>query len=564
MPSFPKLGTGRLSLPFVKRLDRYVKSLPAGDRFIAYALGWIVIATSVVGIYALERSFLVAVPAHGGSLTEGVVGTPRFVNPLLASTDADRDLVSLTYAGLMGHGENGLVPVLAESYEVSPSGTVYTFTLREDAQFSDGTPVTADDVVYTVQKAQDPGLKSPVLSNWANIRAEAVDARTVRFTLPRPYAPFLEDTTLGILPSLHWRKVTNAEFAFSPLNTVPVGAGPFEVSGISRGKNGAITAYHLKSVKTYAPGRAYLDQIHLVFYADIAALQAAVKKGAVDSAYGIATEGALRAPYARIFAVFFNPTNTPLFQKAEVRKALSLAVDREGLVEDVLGGYATASMGPVPGSSLPLPNEETRLAEARDALTAAKWTYDEEAGAWKNGAQTLSVTLKTSNVPELKAIATKVKADWEAFGVPTTVEFHDPSELTQTVIRPRTYGALLFGEVVGRTPDLYAFWSSKERTDPGLNIANYANTRVDLILERMRSERDPAKLAADLEETNRLIAADYPAVFLYTPDFVYTVPGDLEGVSLAGIAAPSDRFSNVARWYRHTELVWPYFARSSR
>jgi peptide/nickel transport system substrate-binding protein len=154
------------------------------------------------------------------------------VNPLLALTDPDRDLTTLTFAGLMGEGANGLRPVLAESYTISPDGKVYTFVLRKGIKFTDGTPITADDVVFTVEKAQDPALKSPELANWANIRAEATDARTVRFTLPKAYAPFLEDATLGILPSHIWKNVPNAQFPFDKAHRGAGRDGP--IQGIAR------------------------------------------------------------------------------------------------------------------------------------------------------------------------------------------------------------------------------------------------------------------------------------------------------------------------------------------
>ncbi|MEK7100083.1 MAG: ABC transporter substrate-binding protein, partial [Patescibacteria group bacterium] len=235
------------------------------------------VVTCLVGLVALERAFLVKVPAHGGGLTEGEVGAPRFVNPLLALSDADRDLTTLTYAGLMGIGADGsFVPVLAESYSVSEDGKTYTFILRANATFSDGTSVTADDVVYTVEKAQDPGLKSPEYANWANIKAEAVDARTIRFTLPQPYAPFIEDTTLGILPSRLWRNVANDQFPFTPLMEKPVGAGPFKVTRVERDKNGLIKAYELTSFKGYALGRPFLDRITLKFYSSPTDLATAV------------------------------------------------------------------------------------------------------------------------------------------------------------------------------------------------------------------------------------------------------------------------------------------------
>lgn len=550
-----------------RRLDGYVRALPPGDKAIAFALGALVTAASLCSLYALERSFLVTEPAYGGTLVEGTVGSPRFVNPLLALSDSDRDLVALTYAGLMGEDSSGnLVPVLADGYTVSADGKTYTFTLRQDAEFSDGTPVTASDVVYTIQKAQDPGLKSPEYANWTGVAVSAPDARTVVFTLNKPYAPFLENTTLGILPARLWQGVSDDEFPFSDLNTKPVGAGPFAAGTVTRDASGIIQSYTVTANKHYALGRPYLDGIRFVFYAEESDLADALKNGSVGSAYGVPSAHALQSPYSRVFGVFFNANENPVFAHKEVREALSLALDRAYIADTVLGGYATPLAGPVPPGSgaeeTPVP--AVSLADAAKALEDAGWTYDTENRAWTlaKTKETLSVTLKTSNVPELKAVATAVKSEWEALGVPVDVELYEPGDLTQNVIRPRDYGALLFGMVVGRDRDLYAFWDSKEMKDPGLNIAMYSNPKVDALLEKARTESDSAAVTDDLGQIESLVAADYPAAFTHAPDFLYTVPAELRGVALPQITAPSDRFASVANWYLRTEAVWPVFARS--
>jgi peptide/nickel transport system substrate-binding protein len=555
-----------MTIPPFSQYFNYTRRLSPSDRVIANVLGSLVLIACIVALLAFARSFMTAVPAYGGSLSEGIVGSPRFVNPLLATSDTDRDLVALTYAGLMGHNANGdLVPVLASGYQESVDGRVYTFTLRSNAAFSDGTPVTADDVVYTITKAQDPGLKSPALANWTNIRTEAVDAHTVRFTLPKPYAPFLEDVTLGILPAHIWKSVSDGGFPFSPRQTMPIGAGPFKVTKVVRAGDGSITSYNLAVFTGFAPGRAYLNGMRISFYADQTSLVTALRKGAVESGYGVATPHALRVPYSRVFGVFFNPAKVAVFAKPEVRKALSLAIDRQALVKDALGGYATPIAGPVPPSAgvpaLPLPNSSLHLDDAKQALITAKWKFDTTSNTWKLGSTTLAVTLTTSNVPELKAVAAQIQKDWQALGVPTTIELVDPTALTQNVIRPRAYGALLFGEVIGRTPDLFAFWSSSERTDPGLNIAGYGDKTTDALLQKLRIEQDSAATAQDLAMLNAKIASTYPAAFTHTPDFLYTIPSNLQGVRLSAVTSPSDRFDDVAHWYKNSELVWPAFAK---
>jgi peptide/nickel transport system substrate-binding protein len=563
------LLTRKRHIPYLAEVEAHIKTLPPGDRLIAGFLGALVVMFGLLGLYSFVRSFYVEVPAQGGSITEGVLGSPRFVNPLLALSDSDRDLSTLTFAGLMGAGKDGtLVPVLAESYDITEEGKVYTFRLREGIEFSDGTPVTPDDVVFTIEKAQDPSLKSPELPNWSNILVEAVDARTVRFTLPKAYAPFLESTTLGILPAHLFRNMKNEEFPFSPLMTNPVGAGPFTVTSVKRNSDGIVTSYELSAFKAYALGRPYLDTIRFVFFSREDDLQAALSSGRVQSAYGIPDERALRAPFAQAFGVFWNPDENPVYNDASVRHALSVATDREAIAEDVLGGYGTPLYGPVPpGSGIDKGGLEEsftslteRTARAAEILEEGGWTYDTDARIWANGkkGQQLSVTLKTSNVPELKTVAQKVQEDWERLGVPVSIELYEPGDLTQNVIRPRRFEALLFGMVVGREHDLYAFWHSSQRNDPGLNISSYTNRVVDELLEEIRETQDAEARSDALRQINNFIALDYPAVFTHTPDFVYVPPKGIEGIGLPQITSPADRFATVALWYRNTEAVWPF------
>ena len=552
---------------FFESLSKLVRSLPPGDKFIASILALVFVFSCLAGTIALERTILVQVPATGGSLTEGIVGTPRFVNPLLALTDVDRDLATLTYAGLMGIGPAGVRPVLAESYTISPDGKTYTFLLRKGLKFTDGTPITADDVVFTVQKAQDPALKSPELANWSNIRAEAVDARTIRFTLPKAYAPFIEDTTLGILPAHLWKTVPTEQFPFDKRMETPVGAGPFKVTNILRNRSGLITGYDLEANGAYATGRPYLDAIRVRFYASNEELSSAYRHGSIQSAYGINAPGARTAPYSRVFGVFFNQSQDPALAQLAVRKALSIAIDRDHLTKDILGNYATPLMGPVPpGSGIvspPVPRGD-RVQQAKKILTDAGWKYDETAGMWKNAKLKLSldsVTVTTSNVPELKTIAGAIETDWQALGVATSLQYDDPGVLVSSVIRPRKFQALFFGMVIGRDQDLFAFWDSSQKNDPGLNIAGYTDTTVDALLEKARQESDPKTRATELQKASDTIAAAYPAAFTHAPDFVYALPKAMQGVVLPQITSPSDRFATVATWHVRTQWVWPVFVK---
>lgn len=564
-PSPPRLRVPALArYSPIRPFAAYVAGRSPADRAIIAALVALIGAMSIIGTLSYIRAFQVSVPAYGGSLTEGVVGSPRFPNPVLAVSDVDRDIVALTYAGLMGYDADGeFVPVLAQSVERSPDGATYTFVLREEARFSDGTPVTADDVAFTVGLVQDPATKSPIAAQWNGVRTEVLDSRTIRFTLPQAYAGFIDETTLGILPRRLWENVSAEALPFHRYTDEPVGAGPFSLRSVSRTRDGSVESYRLEASDTYSLGRPYLDSITLAFFEDQAALRDAVASGSVDSAYGVTGARTLRAPYERVFGVFFNGETSAALEERAVRRALSLAIDRERIVADTFSGYATPINGALPPGGdlpqLPLPDPATRLQLARESLEDAGWTFDTELGRWSKDDDELAVELVTSNAPELRAVAGEIAADWTALGVPVELTFYAPTELSQQAIRPRTYQALLFGQVVRGMPDLSAFWASTERTGTGLNITQFSNPEADRLVRELRTgtSQDPAAASTRVQE---LIAEDAAAAFLYTPDFVYSVPKSLYGVTPGRIGVPSDRFRGVHGWHRYAERVWPIFA----
>lgn len=570
-----------LGLPFTRTADDTYQSFTASGRALFLFFAGMCVVSTVGLLYILNESVLVPSPARGGSLTEGILGSPRFINPILAASDADRDVTALTYSGLLrATPDGGYEPNLAQSYEVSQDGVSYTFVLREDASFHDGKPVTADDVVFTIEKIQDPGLKSPLRANWDGVLVEALDSRTVRFTLKAAYAPFIKNLSLGIVPKHLWAGVSDEEFPFSELNANPVGSGPYKVDAIERTASGIPSIYELQPFGRYVGGAPYLS-LTLRFYQSEDALVAALKDGEVDAASGISPDKLVglqgptiaTTPLNRVFGVFFNQNQSELLRSRAVRRALNASVDRSNLIQKVLGGYGTPLMGPVPPSVLPSGTSTlpAGIETAREILADDGWTPNEQGVLSKTtgkGAsattQTLSFDLSTANVPELRAAAQYLKDTWGQLGVAVNVKVFEAGDLSQNVIRPRRFDALLFGEVIGRELDLFAFWHSSQRNDPGLNIAGYANATADDVLQDLRQTADTAKRQELYREFSDELAADVPAVFLYTPDFVYSIPNDIQGLDLGLVESPSDRFLSVAQWHREIDYVWPIFAQTQR
>ena len=174
----------------------------------------------------------------------------------------------------------------------------------------------------------------------------------------------------------------------------------------------------------------------------------------------------------------------------------------------------------------------------------------------------LSFTIATADEPELVATVNALAEAWRAAGIKVTVQVYSLSELNTSVIRPRSYDAILFGEVVGRTADLFAFWHSSQRNDPGLNLALYTNLRVDSLLSQARTTNDPEEREKLYSQFSTAVVKDDPALFLYAPEFLYIVPQAMHGIALGALTTPSERFLNVYQWYTDTEKVWSIFSRN--
>src|SRR3972149_2817877 len=235
--------------------------------YLAFLFLFAILATStVVLVGQINNLFLKEVPISGGSLSEGIIGTPRFINPVLALSDADKDLTALVYSGLMRKENNGdLSPDLAEKYEISDDGLIYTVTLKENIFFHDKEPVTAEDVIFTINKIKDPNIKSPRRLNWEGVTAISVDDRTVEFTLKQPYSSFLNNLMIGILPAHLWKNVTPEEFSFSELNIKAVGSGPYKITKVKNKSSGIPDYYELQSFSRFVLGQPYIDNITIKF-----------------------------------------------------------------------------------------------------------------------------------------------------------------------------------------------------------------------------------------------------------------------------------------------------------
>ena len=569
-------------LPSKNEIIKAISHFSKKEYFVFLGFVAILIVSTLVILENVNKSFMVNVPIEGGSVAEGIIGTPRFVNPILAFSDADQDIVSLVYSGLMRKNTEGnLIPDLASGYDVSEDGLTYTFTLKDDIYFQDKTPVTVDDIIFTINEIKDPIIKSPKKGNWDGISVEKVDEKIIKFVLKQPYASFLENTTLGILPKHLWN---NSPIELNDTNIQPIGSGPYMIEKVSKQSGGLIDYYDLIPFNKFTLGKPYIQKITLHFYQSEDEQISALLSGEVDQISSITPSNAeilkdknyriesLTLP--RIFGLFFNQNQNQTFTNKKIIEAINLAINKNSIVNDILFGYGVVIDEPIPQSIINYQSQNKKddvsygdkVQGAQDILSKDGWVKGEDGflqktviNKKKKETTNLEFSISTGNAPELTRSAELIKENLENIGMKVTIKTFEIGNLNQGVIRSRKYDALLFGQIINHESDLFAFWHSSQRKDPGLNIAMYTNLKVDKLLEEAFTTISRDKREEKYIQFENEIIKDTPAVFLYSPDFIYVMSKNIQGFSLDHIITPGNRFLNSYLWYTETDDVWKIF-----
>ena len=520
---------------------------------------------------ALYLTSTTAIPEAGGEYIEGIAAQPRYINPILSQTsEADADLVEVIYSGILGYDATGkLVKRLAENYEVSGDGKTYTVTLKQGIKWHDGEELTAEDVLFTIRAIQEPAYKSPLRSNWLSVDASVVDRYTLNFTLKKAYFGFLENLTVGILPKHIWGNISAENFLLADYNLAPVGSGPYRFFDSQKDSSGNMLSYELRAFPEYFGGTPHISKVIFNFYPDEVSLVDAYNRKEVLGINTIMPEsleslGERKSTHLyeiaipRIFAVFFNTTKNAALAHEEVREALAFATDRNTIINEVLQGKgepAETAFLPFMGgyaSELPFPRFDAE--RATRILEEKGWKRGDDGIRSKNGT-TLEFELLTPDWPELSQTADVLKSQWEKAGARVNVTVLGAIDLQQNAIRPREYQALLFGEAAMLDSDPYSFWHSSQKHHPGLNLALFDDKKADDILMSLREEVDPEKRRGKYHDFQEVLIAENPAVFLYSPTYLYVVSSSVKGIDLKSANSPAHRLANIEDWFIKTKRI---------
>ena len=509
-------------------------------------------------------------PEQGGVYTEGLVGSLGRLNPLLDwNNTADRSVDRLLFSGLIKFDEHGLPQKDLADWGVAKDGTVYNFSIRPDAVWQDGTPVTSDDVIFTVDMMKSAGSLYPqdIKDLWSKIEVTKLNDKNLKLTLPEPFVPFMDYLTFGVLPKHLLESVPPEQMETAEFNINPVGSGPYKFDHLLV-ENGQIVGVVLTVSPTYYGTASFIEQVVFRYYETSADALDAYRQGDVLGVSQITTDvlsGALEEPNLSLYTsrmpqmsfVLLNLNNAELsfFQNVKVRRALMLGINRPYLINSFLQGQAIIADGPI------LPNSwayydgtehfEYDPEAAVNLLKGEGYVIPAAGGAVREKEGTaLHFTMIHPDDATHTQIAQTIQDEWKGIGVQVDLQAVPYDSLVRDSLASRAYQAALVDLNLSRTPDPdpYPFWHQAEVTG-GQNYSQWDNRAASEYLEQARVTADYALRAKLYRNFQVVFAKELPALPLFVPVYSYGVDSQVQGVQIGALYEPSDRLATFTSWY---------------
>jgi len=508
-----------------------------------------------------HNSFKTTVFVAGGTYTEATLGQVNSMNPLYATTSSEKTLAKLLFSGLLSVDVSGnLGNDLAKSVTIDESKKIWTVELRDNLRWSDGAPITSDDVVYSFNLINNPAAKTSISNGFSNTKIEQVDELTVRFILPTTYVAFYNALVFPIVPAHILSEVEPALVYEHSFSSTPISSGPFVFNAVQPSAFGK-TVYLNKNLNYYR-GETMLGSFVLKTFTSSNEIVDALNRLDVTASADISNVNNPNITNSTIFIkktatnngafAFFN-TLSPALSNKTVRKALRLGIDMDTLRQDLVSDMPLdfpllSNQIDINFPKLPAFSQEKAL----ELLADSGYTFAEDKLQNAEGVQpSLNIsTLSSGSLPEL---AERLAEQLTALGFDVTTDIYDVENSAHNfftaVIRPRDYDILLYEIDMGTDPDLFPYYHSSQATATGLNFSDYKNGIVDDLLLSARTTFDISLRKAKYESFLDHWIEDVPAIGLYQVNLTYYF-NQLTRTFSENSKIPSslDRFSDILYW----------------
>jgi peptide/nickel transport system substrate-binding protein len=552
---------------------KYIKKLPniihlRNLVLFSGILSVVIMVMFVQRFTALAGYFEKATPVQGGVYREGVLGNIEKINPLFNLNSAEESANRLVYSGLTRVTPNNeVIPDLADSWKISNDKKTYVFTIKENAKWHDGQKVTPDDIVYTIQLIQNPDTKTSESVVWKDVNVEKVNDKTVKITLPNPFADFLKVASQPILPKHLLDGIDPKNIKVAQFNQAPIGTGPYKFVRFDQAGNEQEVVFAAND--DFVLQKPYLREVHLRIYSSFDDLYKGFIRKQVDGIVEIPfdridkiekqSELSMYKFYLpRLQAIFFNYKN-PILSDKNIRKALEMAVSRKEIISKAVFGqanpvYASILAGQT-GYDPTLRVDKFDKAKVNAALDVAGYAKKGDGFRQKDGKE-LAFNLVYVKDDESERAGEEIKKEMADVGVKINLAGADTDQLQANYVRPRNYDILLIGEDIGIDPDLYSFWHSSQVNDPGLNLSGFQDRKVDKLLEQIRKVNDPKYKSDRLKEIQATLAEEVPAVYLYNPIYAMAISKNIKGIPIGRINTAVDHLNSIYSWYSREKISY--------
>lgn len=532
--------------------ENLISRLPNARRVRLLMLEWglliiVILSLALTQAFWYTQSYSVQAYVGGGTYIEATTGNVNSLNPLFATTNSERVLSKLMFATLTTIDYSGHVGLgLAESVTPDSDGKVWTVTLKDDLKWSDGEPITLDDVLYTIDVVRDNAINTSYASNFSGVKVER-EGDALVFTLPSSYADFAATLIVPILPSHILKDVSASKLLEHSFSTSPVTSGAFSFNATQSLTSNGEKIIYLTANSNYYKGTPMLNSFAVHTYNTTGDIVTALSNGEVTASAELsAVDGDLLSSdlvYEKqttisngVFA-FINTTG--LLADTGVRQAVRQGINMKQ-VRSVLENEQSLDY-PILQSEIELNNypaiPEYDLEAAKAAITTAGLA-----------GETLQLaTIGTGYFPEL---ASEFEAQLEKIGFDVEVAIYNPGqEFLINVVRPRSYDILLYEIELGPDPDLFVYYHSSQASTSGLNLSNYHNTLADDSILAARSTMNLSLRIAKYETFLRQWVNDVPAIGIYQASLTYYFNKNARAFSEDDrLVYATDRFVDVENW----------------
>ncbi|HXH04862.1 MAG TPA: peptide ABC transporter substrate-binding protein [Candidatus Nitrosotenuis sp.] len=541
-----------------------------------HALAWLLLMGLLIGISGLQMmtyqdSYNKVAASSGGTYAEGVTGPLETINPLFAATSAEKSANELIFSGLLGYDrDNKLRGDLADTWRIENNGARYVFDLKQNVRWHDGAPVTADDIVFTIDRIKNPLTRSALYNTWRNVDVKKISKYSVSFDLTAPYAPFAHALTLGIIPKHILNSVPPEAMREDNFNRSPVGTGAFVFNRLQLiDPDQARVVLYLSSNHEYLRGAPKLERFQMHVYKDREQVKQAFLTSEINAAADLASSDLkqirVEKPdaqdsgstiYDGTYALF--RTDSDILQDVKVREALRFATDRKKVLGSI-NGYGKELEGPL------LSDHYSSIASKKQPgfdIESAKKKLDEAGWVVKGDKRVkdgkdlrlIVVSPQSGDYPEILKATT---ANWRSLGITIETQLVPAETIQQNVLLPRAYDVLIYELEIGVDPDVYAYWHSSQAGPRGLNLSNYKSEAADEALTSAQSRSEDNLRRPKYESFVDTWIRDVPAVALFQPSLHYVTTGSSETLKQNTIVSDSiGRYRSIELWTIQTQTFY--------